>query len=624
MNITYKISFKWKAQGTQKDVNATFYVGLSKNPDGSQSAFKYVERNNSLKLITTIEKGTYDQKEWNNETVEYTVPANADLENYPNLVLYTDDPSGGTISYYFDDITVTSLAKYTETVYADNDFSTADVNVTQSSAYKYRGASFVGTDPADSNNKVVVNKAGTKDLGVIYLNDAYATNLPDKFVNVTAGTTYTIRFKWKYDGTQDSASTKIGVGLAQTPLNGDDGKKFSPPNEILDQYRKQDITEVKTGTYENIKWKEETVEYTVPADADLTTYPNLVLYTQNTGSGMNISYYFDDISVKSISKIESERFFDEKIVDTDFSTANDGVLTQSSVSQYRGSSFVGIDPADNNNKVVVNRAGTRDMGAIYLNDAYKTNCPTDFIAATAGTTYTIRFKWKYDGTQDTASTKIGVGLAKKPYEGASGYIFPEISSKQELTEVKQGTYENVEWKEETVKYTVPAGADLVNYPNLVLYTENTGRGNNISYYFDDITVTTAAAATVHFNYEGNAASNFAAVEKTVYFEDGTILDYQPSELPVGVKWYADDQYTEEYDFTKDYTEYMDITLYGVSQYVKGDVNANGSIDAQDMVLLRKHLLGIITGKNRFYDINNDNYIDIRDLVSLKKCSSESE
>lgn len=63
---------------------------------------------------------------------------------------------------------------------------------------------------------------------------------------------------------------------------------------------------------------------------------------------------------------------------------------------------------------------------------------------------------------------------------------------------------------------------------------------------------------------------------------------------------------------------MDITLYGVSQYVKGDINADGSINAQDMILMRKCLLDLITGTKRFYDINNDNEIDIRDLVRLKK------
>ena len=52
----------------------------------------------------------------------------------------------------------------------------------------------------------------------------------------------------------------------------------------------------------------------------------------------------------------------------------------------------------------------------------------------------------------------------------------------------------------------------------------------------------------------------------------------------------------------------------------GDVNADGSVNANDIVSLRKYFLGAAdSGVSEFRsDINNDGRADIRDLVVLKK------
>ena len=66
----------------------------------------------------------------------------------------------------------------------------------------------------------------------------------------------------------------------------------------------------------------------------------------------------------------------------------------------------------------------------------------------------------------------------------------------------------------------------------------------------------------------------------------------------------------------------DVSFVG---YIKGDVDMNGSIGATDLTTMRKILLGIeIDNSNA--KVNNDEYIDILDLVALKKllCGPEAD
>ncbi|MBR6822383.1 MAG: dockerin type I repeat-containing protein, partial [Clostridia bacterium] len=55
--------------------------------------------------------------------------------------------------------------------------------------------------------------------------------------------------------------------------------------------------------------------------------------------------------------------------------------------------------------------------------------------------------------------------------------------------------------------------------------------------------------------------------------------------------------------------------------VLGDINSDGKISILDLVMIRKHLLGIISVKNEFFeasDINGDGKISIMDLVAIRK------
>lgn len=81
------------------------------------------------------------------------------------------------------------------------------------------------------------------------------------------------------------------------------------------------------------------------------------------------------------------------------------------------------------------------------------------------------------------------------------------------------------------------------------------------------------------------------------------------------------------------TEYFNAAAKGTLSYLRAiengvyycDVNNDLRIDANDMILLKKVLLGIETSYNSAgADVNEDRNIDIRDLVSIKAALSETE
>lgn len=66
----------------------------------------------------------------------------------------------------------------------------------------------------------------------------------------------------------------------------------------------------------------------------------------------------------------------------------------------------------------------------------------------------------------------------------------------------------------------------------------------------------------------------------------------------------------------------DVKLYkGAYIAAAGDIDGNGRINSSDILILRKYILGTSTNVNRL-DVNRDGYIDLRDLVKIKKiCAS---
>ena len=62
----------------------------------------------------------------------------------------------------------------------------------------------------------------------------------------------------------------------------------------------------------------------------------------------------------------------------------------------------------------------------------------------------------------------------------------------------------------------------------------------------------------------------------------------------------------------------DLRITASEDYIAGDINNNELIEADDMLLLKKHLLSIENNENIITDTTADGFTDIRDMIFLKK------
>ncbi len=668
---TYKIEFDLLEIGKAYS-DLQIGIGLAKTPYENGTALPDVFGRSNGENDTTIlaEKVTVHtiantsvgSGEWQRKlTVYFTVTEEmADtLATNPQLVLWvtggntydaTNRPDA--IAVYFDNITVTSVARYQETDYGTNDYTTAKTDFVATDTKSKRGNSVT---VADGENTVVRNgyETGVWDgghYGAIYLGDDYTAAAPkeDSLIKAQAGKTYIISFKWKYTGTQTNVHTLIGAALSKYPSSAFSGDTTLSAKKVY--------AAIASGvSYPDSEWMNGTISYTVDSD-DTATYPYLVLYTQNMNSASGLYIYFDDITVKAIySEVTKELFTDEIVVDNGFDDANAIVSSYTKgegskqfddqpypapshwISEISGNYFNGVqgycysgaiiptydpltvgDDHTSENKVLRYRKYGTDVGIIRIADSYDTPDTTTTLTVEAGKTYYINFKYLAEGysgwTATNPAIEFGIGLANTDYEDM--LTIDDVKNRETLIAIPRQTYGESKWIDISKEFTAPEVL-TEGFDQLVIWANGGLSGQNyMCIYFDDITVVTGyAAATVNYNYENGALES---ASKAQYYSNGNITQFTPSDVPVPVKWYTDDAYSCEYNFTEDYTEYMDITLYGLPQYIKGDIRYDGIVDDNDLTDLRQHLLGDQTAfTEKFGNVNDIDGIDIRDLVRLK-------
>lgn len=219
----------------------------------------------------------------------------------------------------------------------------------------------------------------------------------------------------------------------------------------------------------------------------------------------------------------------------------------------------------------------------------------------------------------------------------------------------------------TVKRAAATDIELISLPERLEYGENldaldlTGGVVGITYAngkTQDINMselevvgfdnTRAGACELTVKYEGLSLKftvkiterpiSFAALSSAPekqFYRQGEELELAGGKLAVGYRdgSYAVIDITEDmlsgYDANKLGEQVITVTYRGytskftVEVYVQGDIDGDGAVNASDMAILRRYLLGGEKA-NEKYDVNGNGVIDIKDLVCLKKLSAGLE
>ena len=204
-----------------------------------------------------------------------------------------------------------------------------------------------------------------------------------------------------------------------------------------------------------------------------------------------------------------------------------------------------------------------------------------------------------------SDTTNGVNLQ---YSGTyGGTTFAELTS----ADVEKG------WQQASVTFmgggsstAAQSGSGSAGYIELMM-SDDTNRVGTVV-YVDDITIEhVGEAVEVKYNANGGTISG----KDAQYGLAGDILTGAAErEGYEFAGWYADKDLTQPITVIPE----TNCTVYANWKNIKGDINGDGFLDSEDIVLLRKFLLGIIVAENELYNVNGDETVDIRDLVHLKK------
>lgn len=143
----------------------------------------------------------------------------------------------------------------------------------------------------------------------------------------------------------------------------------------------------------------------------------------------------------------------------------------------------------------------------------------------------------------------------------------------------------------------------------------TTAGTRISSNSENDTFTVSAAA----NYTGTDAVKYQWYVDGILKENETRADITLDNIKVGSHTVRSVVTVGDIPYFN--TKFFESETYTYGKYISGNVSMSGELGTEDLTVLRKNILGV----NSFdelqklaADMNNDNEIDIRDLISLKK------
>ena len=548
---------------------------------------------------------------WVHRTVEFKVPD--DLDVSANYALQIFIGNGSRCEMSFDNIKVTTAGKYTGTVLAEEDFSGAVVREDPWSTAASLGGCWPVALPVDGN-KAIFHKPNYWGHGVIPVGAPMTDNKSNLqyAIDAETGKTYHIEFDYCFSGTNNTAAYQVGLEIG-TPekQNSDGGNSYS--------FRKTILSFDKDTVFDG-EWKRASANITVPSDLDFTNGQKLMIYFLN-GHGSDVKYYYDNLSVIKIDSEKSVVASDSAIYDTDFSEAV--IRTWPEYGDTCGDVYPVADPLDSTKKSAYYRGGSSNNGIIFAGATLKSKdgVKTEAISAKAGSVYNVKFDYYITGTlRANTDLKFGVCVRSTSGNDNTNNDRYKYSFNKEFLSFNKGTpfsmtgYETVT---ETVE--IPEGTSFDTYGDkLALYM--TGQFDaNYGVYIKNIRITELAPVSVRFVVNGKS-------EYKVF--GGNNISYSAAEGK-SMLWYTDSAKTKTFgfDFYDNGGKLDNFTVYGEEvksdiPLIKGDVNCDGIFSSDDMVSMRKALLGVETAASDYHaDANSDSAIDIRDLVKIKKSMS---
>ena len=354
----------------------------------------------------------------------------------------------------------------------------------------------------------------TNTLGVIRLGHDYKTNTIGEYNYVKAipGRTYVIEYDMKVYASYVAQSTQerfdegwpkggqdayVGIAVANPTASvqrKDVGHYIKDTKEFVSYYEKVDTFELKSNP-DSSKWDgnvdgwvHKTVEFTVPADLDVSVNNAIQLFMGN-GSRCQIS--FDNIKV--YYKIDESG--DENVLaDEDYSSANIAVDRPSKPFTNAYSDVLPVkDPANAINKVLEVKKHTAFCSFVYLGAKYKSKdeVTANTITVEPNNTYDISFDYKIvelDAAKPAGTFNIGVCLTNanttegdpNKWDNNTFYKYEDLFMTQDKVAVTDG------WVNYQTSYTVSSKMDISEANKLaILCNVNTQR---YAIYFDNVKV----------------------------------------------------------------------------------------------------------------------------------------
>ncbi len=404
---------------------------------------------------------------------------------------------------------------------------------------KYRGEMHPvsTTDKNGVSTKALRYIQGTYGYGYVYLGDACTdlTTIPSEgLVQVEAGATYEVSFDFMLDvgqtthkGTEEEKSytelnSELDVGLLLMPESTaipDSSNK--PQKEIItENSTKMNCITVAKGTTEDIAWERKTFTYTVPQDADLTTYKYLGLYTNGGQCG---AVYLDNIQVTQLRKETS------KLVS--YNDYSEATIRSSiySVQSAMADCYPTYDPKTNFNSVIYYKQ-TTGQGYVVLGSECSGNASAiaeEAITAEAGKTYTITFDYLAQGTP-TADTQVclcvGTASGGRVGDGTSTNQTRTLSYTSDaiLTLAKGTDYSESTWQRDySAQVTIPEGTSLDKGDKLLLeFTGGGTKGGQL--YIDNVKVTVDTTNESLITDDADYFADFEDVTALGFKDDGSV------------------------------------------------------------------------------------------------------